>query len=76
MGIRVNMNKVMEARGVGLTELSDRIGVSPANLSSLKSGRAEAVRFSTLAALCRALDCTPGELFDFDPDTPDDEAEK
>ncbi len=59
---------------MSLTELADRVGVTIANLSILKTGKARAVRFSTLAALCRELDCQPGDLMRFDPG-PSDEVE-
>ena len=53
---------------MSLTELADRVGVTIANLSILKTGKARAVRFSTLSALCRELDCQPGDLLEFVPD--------
>lgn len=55
---------------MSLTELSDRVGVTIANLSILKTGKARAVRFSTLAALCRELDCQPGDLMSYEPGPP------
>ena len=61
-GIRVHLDKLLAERGMTLTELSERVGVSVVNLSVLKNGRAKAIRFSTLAALCRELDCQPGDL--------------
>ena len=57
---------------MSLTELADRVGVTIANLSILKTGKARAVRFSTLAALCRELDCQPGDLMNYEPGPPDD----
>ncbi|MFE3461158.1 helix-turn-helix domain-containing protein [Nocardiopsis aegyptia] len=65
-GIRVNLDKVLAERGITLTELAQRVGVTVVNLSVLKNGRARAVRFSTLAALCRELDCKPGDLLDYE----------
>lgn len=62
MAIQVNLDVVMAQRKVSLTELSERVGITQSNLSILKTGKAKAVRFSTLDALCRALDCQPGEL--------------
>ncbi|WP_397420978.1 helix-turn-helix domain-containing protein [Phenylobacterium sp.] len=62
MPIRVNLDRVLLDRRMSLTELADRVGVTIANLSILKTGKARAVRFSTLAALCRELDCQPGDL--------------
>jgi putative transcriptional regulator len=61
-GIAVHLDDLLAARGMTLVELSARVGVTVANLSVLKNGRARAIRFSTLTALCRVLDCTPGEL--------------
>ena len=62
MPIRVHLDRVLLERRMSLTELADRVGVTIANLSILKTGKARAVRFSTLAALCRELDCQPGDL--------------
>lgn len=62
MPIRVSLDRVLLDRRMSLTELADRVGVTIANLSILKTGKARAVRFSTLAALCRELDCQPGDL--------------
>ena len=62
MAVRVTLDRVLERRGMTLTELSDRVGLTLANLSILKTGKARAIRFSTLDALCRALECQPGEL--------------
>ena len=62
MPIRVSLDRVLLERRMSLTELADRVGVTIANLSILKTGKARAVRFSTLAALCRELDCQPGDL--------------
>ncbi len=76
MPIRVQLDKVLLERRMSLTELADRVGVTIANLSILKTGKARAVRFSTLAALCRELDCKPGDLLDYEPgpdDAPEDD---
>ena len=62
MGIRVKLDRVLLDRRMSLTELSERVGVTLANLSILKTGKAKAVRFSTLEALCRELDCQPGDI--------------
>ena len=67
MAIRVNLDRVLVERRMSLTELADRVGVTIANLSILKTGKARAVRFSTLDALCRELDCQPGDLIAFEP---------
>jgi putative transcriptional regulator len=71
MPIRVNLDRVLLDRRMSLTELAVRVGVTIANLSILKTGKARAVRFSTLAALCRELDCQPGDLLTYEPG-PDD----
>ena len=71
MPIRVSLDRVLLERRMSLTELADRVGVTIANLSILKTGKARAVRFSTLAALCRELDCQPGDLLAHEPG-PDD----
>ena len=65
MAIRVNLDRMLLERRMSLTELADRVGVTIANLSILKTGKARAVRFTTLAALCRELDCQPGDLLEF-----------
>ncbi len=62
MPIRVNLDRVLVDRRMSLTELADRVGVTIANLSILKTGKARAIRFSTLDALCRELECQPGDL--------------
>jgi putative transcriptional regulator len=67
MPIRVQLDKVLLERRMSLTELADRVGVTIANLSILKTGKARAVRFSTLSALCRELDCQPGDLLNYEP---------
>ncbi|OYN96743.1 helix-turn-helix domain-containing protein [Enemella evansiae] len=59
-----HLDRLLAERGLTLTALSERVGVSLVNLSVLKNDRAKAIRFSTLTALCDALDCTPGELFE------------
>ena len=66
MPIRVQLDRVLLERRMSLTELADRVGVTLANLSILKTGKARAVRFSTLDALCRELDCQPGDLLAFE----------
>lgn len=66
MSIRVTLDRVLLDRRMSLTELSERVGVTLANLSILKTGKAKAIRFSTLAALCRELDCQPGDLLVFE----------
>jgi putative transcriptional regulator len=73
MSIKLNLDRVMLERHISLTELADRIGITLANLSILKTNKARAIRFSTLEALCRELQCQPGELLEF---VPDEAAEK
>ncbi|KWR73260.1 MULTISPECIES: helix-turn-helix domain-containing protein [Glutamicibacter] len=67
MGIRVDIDVMLARRKMAVGELAERIGITPANLAVLKNGRAKAVRFSTLEALCRELDCQPGDLLVFEP---------
>lgn len=71
MPIRVKLDRMLVDRRMSLTELADRVGVTLANLSILKTGKARAVRFSTLDRLCRELDCQPGDLLAFEPGPPD-----
>jgi putative transcriptional regulator len=73
MAIRVHLDRILLERRMSLTELADRVGVTIANLSILKTGKARAVRFSTLDALCRELGCQPGDLLVFEPGPPDDD---
>jgi putative transcriptional regulator len=70
MSIRVSLDKILTDRDMSLTELSERVGVTIANLSILKTGKARAVRFSTLAALCQVLECQPGDILCYEA-TPD-----
>lgn len=65
-GIVVHLDELLAARGMTLTQLADAVDVTVVNLSVLKNGRAKAIRFSTLAALCEALDCQPGDLLSID----------
>ena len=65
MSIIVNLDQMLEARGMTLTELSERIDITLANLSILKTGKARAVRFSTLDAICEVLKCQPGDILEF-----------
>lgn len=66
--ITVNLDVMLAKRKMSLTELSEKVDITLANLSILKTGKAKAVRFSTLDALCRALQCQPGELLEFTED--------
>jgi putative transcriptional regulator len=65
MPIKLNLDSVMSDREISLTELADRIGITLANLSILKTNKARAIRFTTLEALCRELKCQPGDLLEF-----------
>ena len=68
MAIVVNIDVMLARRKMSAGELAERIGLTPANLSILKNNKARAVRFSTLEALCRALDCQPADLLEYRPD--------
>jgi putative transcriptional regulator len=65
MPIKLTLDRVMSEREISLTELADRIGITLANLSILKTNKARAIRFTTLEALCRELKCKPGDLLEF-----------
>ena len=73
MPIIVKLDDVLYARRMTLTELSEMIGITLANLSILKTGKARAVRFSTLEAICQALRCQPGDLLTYTPESEDDD---
>ncbi|TGY88873.1 transcriptional regulator [Marinicauda algicola] len=75
MPIRVTLDRMLLERRMSLTELCDRVGITMANLSILKTGKAKAVRFSTLAALCKELDCQPGDLLHYEEGEEDDEGD-
>jgi putative transcriptional regulator len=68
MPITVKLDDLLHARRMTLTELSEKVDITLANLSILKTGKAKAIRFSTLEAICLALQCQPGELLGWDPD--------
>ena len=68
MAIIVNLDVMMAKRKITLGDLADRIGITPANLSILKTGKAKAIRFSTLEAICKELDCQPAEILEFKED--------
>lgn len=70
MAIQVRLDDLLYARRMTLTDLAERVGITLANLSILKTGKARAVRFSTLDAICRVLECQPGDLLVFDPTQP------
>jgi putative transcriptional regulator len=69
MPIIVNLDVMMARRKMSLSELSERVGLTLANLSILKTGKAKAIRFSTLEAICEVLNCQPGDILEFQPDT-------
>lgn len=71
MAIIINIDVMMAKRKMSAGELAERVGITPANLSILKNNKAKAVRFTTLEALCRALDCQPGDLMEYRPDESD-----
>jgi putative transcriptional regulator len=74
MPIVVDIDVMLAKRKMSVGELADRVGITPANLAVLKNGRAKAVRFSTLAALCTVLACQPGDLLRWDPNDDDTDA--
>lgn len=74
MPINVKLDDLLHARRMTLTELAERVGITLANLSVLKTGKARAIRFSTLEALCEALGCQPGDLLEFQSDPRSDGA--
>ena len=69
MAIRVNVDVVMAQRKMSSGELAERVGITPANLSILKTGKAKAIMFSTLEAICQALHCQPGDILEYVPDS-------
>jgi len=73
MGIKVNLDRVLLDRKMSLTQLAEKVGITLANLSILKTGKARAIRFSTLDALCRELDCQPADILVYNSDTDEDE---
>ena len=68
MAVIVNLDVMLATRKMSLTELSEKVGITMANLSILKKGKAKAIRFSTLNAICEVLECQPGEILGFKPD--------
>ncbi len=65
MPIRINLDVMLAKRKMSVTELSEKVGITMANISILKNGKAKAVRFSTLEAICRALHCQPGDILEY-----------
>ena len=70
MAIILRLDRVMADRKISLNELAERVGISNVKLSNLKTGKVRAIRFSTLNAICRELDCQPGDILEFSPDDP------
>lgn len=68
MAIIVNLDVMLAKRKMSVTELSEKVGITMANISILKNGKAKAIRFSTLDAICKALDCQPGDILEYVPD--------
>lgn len=65
MTIRLKLDEVMAARGIGLGDLAQRVGITNANMSHIKTGQVKAIRFSTLDAICEVLDCQPGDILEY-----------
>ena len=65
MGIVVNLDVMLAKRKMSVTELSDRVGITMSNISNLKTGKAKAIRFSTLDSICKVLDCQPGDILEY-----------
>lgn len=76
MAIIVRLDRMLVERKLQLNELAERVGISIVNLSNLKTGKVKAVRFSTLNAICRELDCQPGELLEYEPGNDDRDEEE
>ena len=68
MGIKINLDVMMTQRKIGLVELAGKVDITPANLSILKNNKAKAVRFSTLGAICKELDCQPVDILQYESD--------
>lgn len=68
MGIIINIDVMLAKRKMSVTELTEKVGITMANLSILKNGKARAIRFSTLEAICKALDCQPGDILEYKND--------
>ena len=65
MAIKINIDVMLAKRKMSVTQLTEKVGITMANLSILKNGRAKAIRFSTLEAICKALDCQPGDILEY-----------
>ncbi|MBD5289621.1 MAG: helix-turn-helix transcriptional regulator [Bacteroides sp.] len=75
MPIIVNLDVMMAKRKISLGELAEKMGITPSNLSILKTGKAKAIRFSTLVSICKVLSCQPGDILEYLPDPSDDSEE-
>lgn len=73
MAIIINLDVMLAKRKMSVTEITEKVGITMANLSILKNGKAKAIRFSTLEAICKALDCQPGDILEYRSDTEDKE---
>ncbi len=73
MSIIIRLDRVMADRKISLGYLADKVGITLSNLSILKTGKAKAIRFSTLEAICRELNCQPGDILEYDPSVGEDE---
>lgn len=69
MGIILRLDRVMADRKISLLDLSEKVGISNVNLSKIKTGKVSAIRFSTLEAICKALDCQPGDILEYSKDS-------
>lgn len=69
MAIIINIDVILAKRKMSVTELSDKVGITMANLSILKNGKAKAIRFSTLEGICKALECQPGDIMEYEKDS-------
>ncbi|PKR76727.1 transcriptional regulator [Halalkalibacillus sediminis] len=76
MAIIINVDVMLARRKMSVTELSEKVGITMANLSILKNGKAKAIRFSTLEAICKALDCQPGDIIEYVPEETEETEEK
>ncbi|MDQ0158336.1 helix-turn-helix domain-containing protein [Alkalibacillus salilacus] len=74
MAIRINIDVMLAKRKMSVTELSEQVGITMANLSILKNGKAKAIRFSTLENICKALNCQPGDIIEYLPDDDSDDS--
>lgn len=70
MAIIINIDVMLAKRKMSVTELSEKVGISMANISILKNGKAKAIRFSTLEGICKALECQPGDILEYKPECP------